>query len=112
MVKNYLDNFPNLYCVGRNGQHRYNNMDHCMMTSFETVKTILAGKTDKTKIWAVNRSSVSYHDSTSLGVTPPAEQARRTVRPRAPLSQHTSRGSSSSARFFPSAVPAHRTSIT
>ncbi len=76
-IKNFLDNYPNLYCVGRNGQHRYNNMDHCMMTSFETVKTILAGKTDKTKVWNVNRSAVSYHDTTSLGVTPPAEQKAR-----------------------------------
>lgn len=50
----YLNGFENLYCVGRNGQHRYNNMDHSMMTAFETADNILAGKTDKTNVWNVN----------------------------------------------------------
>ncbi|MCR5484296.1 MAG: NAD(P)/FAD-dependent oxidoreductase, partial [Clostridiales bacterium] len=36
----YLDKFANLYCIGRNGQHRYNNMDHSMETAFETVRAI------------------------------------------------------------------------
>ena len=36
----YLDSFGNLYCVGRNGQHRYNNMDHSMATAIEAVKDI------------------------------------------------------------------------
>lgn len=40
----YLDTFENLYCIGRNGQHRYNNMDHSMATSFEAVSNILSGK--------------------------------------------------------------------
>ena len=55
-IRTYLDNYPNLYCIGRNGQHRYNNMDHTMMTAFETVRTIMSGKTDKTKVWSVNMS--------------------------------------------------------
>lgn len=51
----YVDSIPNLYCVGRNGQHRYNNMDHSMMTSFEAVRNILAsGQSDKSAIWNVN----------------------------------------------------------
>ena len=50
----YLDTFDNLYCVGRNGQHRYNNMDHSMMTSFLTVDNILSNRTDKSNIWNVN----------------------------------------------------------
>lgn len=57
----FLDTFPNLYCVGRNGQHRYNNMDHSMVTSFETVKNIRAGVADKTNIWNVNTEK-SYHE--------------------------------------------------
>ena len=36
----YLNKFENLYCVGRNGQHRYNNMDHSMVTAFEAVNNI------------------------------------------------------------------------
>ena len=62
-IKTFLDGYPNLYCIGRNGQHRYNNMDHTMMTAFETVRTIVAGRTDKTKVWAVNMSA-EYHEST------------------------------------------------
>ena len=45
---------PNLYCVGRNGQHRYNNIDHSMVTSFEAVKAIKSGTTDKSALWNVN----------------------------------------------------------
>ena len=58
----YLSSIDNLYCVGRNGQHRYNNLDHSMCTSFETVKNILNGSTDKSNIWSVNTES-GYHVS-------------------------------------------------
>lgn len=57
----YLNQFENLYCVGRNGQHRYNNMDHSMITSFETVKNILSGNPDKSNIWNVNTEK-TYHE--------------------------------------------------
>ena len=57
----YLDSFDNLYCVGRNGQHRYNNMDHSMVTAFETAKNIIAGKTSRDNIWNVNTEK-EYHE--------------------------------------------------
>lgn len=57
----YLNQFENLYCVGRNGQHRYNNMDHSMATSFEAVGNILSGRTDKKNIWSVNTEK-EYHE--------------------------------------------------
>ena len=57
----YLNGIDNLYCVGRNGQHRYNNMDHSMVTSFETVKAILSGSSDRTPIWSVNTEE-EYHE--------------------------------------------------
>lgn len=57
----YLSKFDNLYCVGRNGQHRYNNMDHSMVTSFETVKNILSGRKNKDNIWNVNTEK-EYHE--------------------------------------------------
>ena len=57
-VIKYLNQFNNLYCVGRNGQHRYNNMDHSMVTSFETVDNIINGKKDKTNIWNVNTEKI------------------------------------------------------
>jgi hypothetical protein len=57
----YLDTIPNLFCVGRNGQHRYNNIDHSMVTSFEAVKAIKSGSTDKSSIWNVNTEK-EYHE--------------------------------------------------
>ena len=58
----YLDSFRNLYCVGRNGQHRYNNMDHSMVTAFEAVKHLLSGQSgNKTAIWNVNTEK-EYHE--------------------------------------------------
>lgn len=62
----YLSGFENLFCVGRNGQHRYNNMDHSMVTSFETVHNILNGVTDKTNIWNVNTEK-EYHEEANNG---------------------------------------------
>ena len=58
----YLKSIENLYCVGRNGQHRYNNIDHSMCTSFETVKNIISGAKDKSNIWNVNTEQ-EYHEA-------------------------------------------------
>jgi protoporphyrinogen oxidase len=60
----YLNTVPNLYCVGRNGQHRYNNLDHSMCTSFEAVKAILSGSSDRSAVWNVNTEK-EYHESKS-----------------------------------------------
>ena len=60
-LREYLDTIPNLFCVGRNGQHRYNNIDHSMCTSFEAVKAVLAGSTDRTAVWSVNTEK-EYHE--------------------------------------------------
>ena len=60
-LRMYLDKIPNLFCVGRNGQHRYNNLDHSMCTSFETVKNIMNGVTSKENIWEVNTEK-EYHE--------------------------------------------------
>ncbi len=60
-VIEYLNGCENLYCVGRNGQHRYNNMDHSMATAFEAVRNIVNGQTDKSNIWQVNTEK-EYHE--------------------------------------------------
>ena len=60
----YLKGIDNLYCVGRNGQHRYNNIDHSMMTSFEAVKNIVNGIENKDNIWSVNTEK-EYHEAKS-----------------------------------------------
>ena len=60
-VKDWLSGIPNLWCLGRNGQHRYNNMDHSMLTAIEAVRAIAAGSTDKTAVWGVNTEK-EYHE--------------------------------------------------
>ena len=60
-LRAYLDGISNLYCVGRNGQHRYNNMDHSMLTAFEVVKNIMTGRLNKDNIWDVNVEK-EYHE--------------------------------------------------
>ena len=61
-LTDYLKTISNLYCVGRNGQHRYNNIDHSMLTSFEAVKNILTGRRDASNIWNVNTEQ-EYHET-------------------------------------------------
>lgn len=60
-VKDYLSDITNLFCIGRNGQHRYNNMDHSMLTAVETVRAIRNGSTSKEAIWGVNTEK-EYHE--------------------------------------------------
>lgn len=61
-VQSYLSSFENLFCIGRNGQHRYNNMDHSMLTAIEAVNVIKSGSTDKSIIWNVNTEK-EYHET-------------------------------------------------
>lgn len=60
-VINWIDGIDNLFCIGRNGQHRYNNMDHSMMTAMEAIDCIASNSTDKSKIWNVNTEQ-EYHE--------------------------------------------------
>ncbi len=53
-LRAYLDKFENLFLVGRNGMHKYNNQDHSMLTAMTAVDNLMAGITDKSNIWAVN----------------------------------------------------------
>ncbi len=63
-LREYLDGFTNLTCIGRNGQHRYNNMDHSMATAFEAVSNIRSGSTNRENVWNVNTEQ-SYHEKKS-----------------------------------------------
>jgi protoporphyrinogen oxidase len=60
-VKTFLDTIDNLFCIGRNGQHRYNNMDHSMLTAMEAVRCIKEKSVSKTNIWQVNTEE-EYHE--------------------------------------------------
>ncbi len=61
-LREYLDTIPNLYCIGRNGQHRYNNMDHSMLSAMEAITLIRAENPDKTTLWNVNAEQ-EYHET-------------------------------------------------
>jgi len=63
-VKNYLNSIDNLYCIGRNGQHRYNNMDHSMLTAIEAVNCYCNKIPSKDSIWNVNTEE-EYHETKS-----------------------------------------------
>jgi protoporphyrinogen oxidase len=60
-VRAYLDGFTNLWLVGRNGMHRYNNQDHSMLTAMTAVDQIMAGVRDPEAIWAINTEE-EYHE--------------------------------------------------
>lgn len=60
-VIKYLNNIDNLYCIGRNGQHRYNNMDHSMLTGFYAAEEIINNTNNKNRVWSVNTEK-EYHE--------------------------------------------------
>jgi len=60
-VRQFTDRFDNLYLIGRNGMHKYNNSDHSMLTAMVAVDNICAGICEKTNIWAINTEE-QYHE--------------------------------------------------
>lgn len=60
-LRKFLDSFENLYAIGRNGMHRYNNQDHSMLTAMVAVDNIIANNNDKSNLWAVNTED-DYHE--------------------------------------------------
>jgi protoporphyrinogen oxidase len=62
VIREYLDGFANLWLVGRNGMHRYNNQDHSMLTAMLAADQILAGERNPAALWAVNTEE-EYHET-------------------------------------------------
>jgi protoporphyrinogen oxidase len=60
-IRKYLDSYDNLFLVGRNGMHKYNNQDHSMLTAMVAVDNLVAGCADKSAIWDVN-TEMEYHE--------------------------------------------------
>jgi hypothetical protein len=60
-VKDYLNQFANLYLIGRNGMHKYNNQDHSLLTAMKAVVCILHN-IDKEETWQINMDD-DYQDS-------------------------------------------------
>jgi protoporphyrinogen oxidase len=60
-IREHVDRYSNLFFIGRNGMHSYNNQDHSMLTAMMAVDDIIAGRTDKTHLWQVN-TEFDYHE--------------------------------------------------
>jgi protoporphyrinogen oxidase len=60
-LRGYLGQFSNLYPVGRNGMHRYNNQDHSMLAANSAVSSIINGGIGKSDIWRINAED-GYHE--------------------------------------------------
>ena len=80
---NYSDNIKNIstwlnkehtniFPIGRNGMHRYNNQDHSMMTAIKSIRNILNGENNN--IWEVNVED-DYHEEVSTGRDAPIKNA-------------------------------------
>ncbi len=63
IIPRYFNSIENLFFIGRNGMHRYNNSDHSMLTAMAAVDNIKSGNTDKTNIWDINAEE-EYHEET------------------------------------------------
>ncbi len=73
-IVRYMDRFENLFLVGRNGMHKYNNQDHSMLTAMMAVENILAGVTSKQNLWSVNTEQ-EYHEQKEETSQSPAAAA-------------------------------------
>ncbi|MEC5397268.1 NAD(P)/FAD-dependent oxidoreductase [Uliginosibacterium sp. H1] len=61
-LRDWLDRLDNLFCVGRNGQHRYNNQDHSMLTAMEAVSCMIDPSLSRKALWSVNTEG-EYHET-------------------------------------------------
>jgi protoporphyrinogen oxidase len=53
-IRDFVDRYANLFLIGRNGMHRYNNQDHSMLTAMMAVDNIISGSSSKKDLWEVN----------------------------------------------------------
>lgn len=61
VIRNYVDQFDNLFLIGRNGMHKYNNSDHSMLSAMVSIDNICEGITSKENIWSINTEQ-EYHE--------------------------------------------------
>jgi protoporphyrinogen oxidase len=74
-LRRYVDAFQNLFLVGRNGMHKYNNQDHSMLTAMMAVDNIIEGRLDKSNLWDVNTEQDYHEDKQKAVETPKTQQA-------------------------------------
>ena len=71
VIREFVDGMKNLFLIGRNGMHKYNNQDHSMLTAMTAVENIVNGVETKDNIWAINME-MEYHEKKEAV---PAEEA-------------------------------------
>src|SRR3984885_3083883 len=76
-IRDYLDQISNLYPVGRNGMHRYNNQDHSMLTANIAVNSMINGGSGKSSIWRINADG-EYHEE--VAAREPGQMPRSTAK--------------------------------
>ena len=64
MIRSWLEGFPTSSSIGRNGQHRYNNQDHSMLTGILAVQNLVAGAAHD--VWEVN-TDPDHHEELGAG---------------------------------------------
>lgn len=69
-IRNFIDQFKNLFLIGRNGMHKYNNSDHSMLTAMVSVDNICEDIITKNNIWSINTEQ-EYHEEKHNGKLPP-----------------------------------------
>ena len=62
LIRDHTDKYDNLFLIGRNGMHRYNNMDHSMLTAIKAVENIINNINTKDNLWSVNAEE-DYHEA-------------------------------------------------
>jgi len=61
VITEYTDKLENLFLIGRNGMHKYNNQDHSMLTAITAVDNLISGVKSKDNIWSINTEE-NYHE--------------------------------------------------
>jgi len=61
IIRDFTDMYKNLFLIGRNGMHKYNNQDHSMLTAITAVNNIINGEKSKNNIWNIN-TEIEYHE--------------------------------------------------
>ena len=61
LIRTFTDKYHNLFLIGRNGMHRYNNTDHSMLTAITAVDNIVNNIESKDNIWEINTEK-EYHE--------------------------------------------------
>ena len=60
-IRKYINKIDNLYCIGRNGTHSYNNMDHSILSGMICADLIINNSHDLERLWDVNTDR-KYHE--------------------------------------------------